>query len=124
MVVGKDDLDCFIFGLAVEARLDQRLALGVVVNFVTVENYIQERRVTVNVDCGWQSVAPINFLVARALLNDLLINQSWQVRCLVDVGYINSEFSKLGCVNICYVSFEIRVCLKQNGFVRFHPGNS
>ncbi len=74
MVVGKDDLDRFIFGLAVEARLDQRLALGVVVNFFTVKNYIQERRVSVKIDCGRQSVAPINFLVARALLNDLLID--------------------------------------------------
>ena len=124
MVVGKDDLDRFIFRLAVEAGLDQRLALGVVVNFVAIENYIQERRVSVKIDCGRQSVAPINCCVARALLNDLLINQSWQVRRLVVVGYINSEFSKLGCVNICYVSLEIRVCLQQNGFVRFQPGNS
>ena len=104
VVVWKDDFDRFIFGLVVEAGLDQRLALGVVVNFVTFENHIKERRVSINVDCGRQSVAPINCRVARALLNHLFINKSWQVRLLIVIGYINSEFSKLGCVEFSGVN--------------------
>jgi hypothetical protein len=74
VVVGKDNFDRFIFGLVVETGLDQRLALGVVVNFFTVENHIKECRVSINVDCGRQSVAPINCRVARALLNHLFID--------------------------------------------------
>ena len=71
MAVVKLDQNCFIFWFAVETKLHQRITTGIVVNFVNIEGYIKKSFVTISIDCGRQSVAPINCGVIWALLNHL-----------------------------------------------------